>query len=258
MLRHEEFLSAFHGALTGGTPATGMLICPAGEAERRFAVYRNNMVHSLTQALAARFPVICRLVGGEFFNSLARLYIHSNGPNTPILAEWGAEFAPFLSGFPPLASYPYMADVARIEYARGRAFHAADSVAADPAWLSGLDPLSARLGIHSSVSVLHLQHPAVSIWARNQPEGGSVTLSEEPEIALILRDRSYAVPVCAIRPGDAALIEALQHGECLGEAALRALAAQPDHDPSGILVHLMRQGAIINPEAHPCAARSQA
>ncbi|MBP0650496.1 putative DNA-binding domain-containing protein, partial [Mycobacterium tuberculosis] len=39
---------------------------PAG---RRFAVYRNNVVVSLIDALAARFPVVAMLVGDAFFRA---------------------------------------------------------------------------------------------------------------------------------------------------------------------------------------------
>jgi hypothetical protein len=248
--RHADFLAAFRGALNGGTLPRDMLIGAAEEAERRFAVYQNNVTHSLIEALTSRYPVICRLVGTDFFAALARLYVQADGPRSPILAEWGESFAEFLSSFPPLASYPYMGDVARIEYARGRAFHAADALPVDPAWFSAQDPWSVRLGLHSSVTVLRLQHPAVSIWERNQPGGESVKISEGREIALILRDRGFAVPVHAISPGDATLIEALRAGDCLGEAAIRARSAQPGHDPQDILIHLMRQGAIIGPAAH--------
>ena len=236
--RHTDFLSVFRGALNGGTLPPDMLIGDDQEAERRFAVYQNNVTHSLIEALTVRFPVICRLVGTEFSAALARLYIDADGPRSPILAEWGESFAEFLSSFPPLASYPYMADVARIEYARGRAFHAADAVPVEPAWFSAQDPWSVRFSLHSSVTVLRLQHPAVSI-----------KISEGREIALILRDRGFDVPVLAISPGDATLIEALRAGDCLGEAAIRAKSAQPGHDPQDILIHLMRQGAIIKPEA---------
>lgn len=249
MSRHAEFLAAFHGALNGGTLPPNMLIGAPEEAERRFAVYRNNVAHSLIEALAARFPVICRLVGKDFFAALARLYVQADGPRSPILAEWGGSFAEFLSSFPPLASYPYMGDVARIEYARGCAFHAADAVPVEPAWFSVQDPWSVRLGLHSSMIVLRLQHPAVSIWAKNQPGGNAVEIPEGSEIALILRDRSFAVPVHSISPGDAALIEALRAGDCLGDAATRAGNAQPGHNPQDTLIHLMRQGAIIKPEA---------
>jgi hypothetical protein len=234
--------------LNGGSLPPDLVMGDAEEATRRLAVYQNNVAHSLIEALAQRFPVICRLVGPEFFAALARCYIEADGPRSPVLAEWGEGFGGFLSDFPPLAAYPYMAEVARIEFARGRAFHAADALPVDPAWFSAQDPWSARLGLHPSVHVLRLRHPAVSIWGRNQPGGEQVTLPQGGEIALILRDRSFAVPVRAISPGDAALIEALQEGDCLGGAASRARRAEPDHDPQHILTHLMRQGALTTPE----------
>jgi hypothetical protein len=142
-----------------------------------------------------------------------------------------------------------MGDVARIEYARGRAFHAADAVPVEPAWFSAQDPWSVRPGLHPSVIVLRLQHPAVSIWTKNQPGGEAVEIPDGSEIAFILRDRSFAVPVHSISPGDAALIEALRAGDCLGGAATRAGKAQPGYNPQDILIHLMRHGAIIKPEA---------
>ena len=40
-------------------------------ADRRFAVYRNNVITGLIDALAQRFPVVCRLVGEEFFRAMA-------------------------------------------------------------------------------------------------------------------------------------------------------------------------------------------
>jgi hypothetical protein len=248
--RHAEFLAAFRGALSGGSLPPEMLAGAAGEAERRIAVYRNNVAHSLIEALSARFPVICRLVGTDFFAALARLYIDADGPRSPVLAEWGESFADYLSGFPPLAAYPYMGDVARIEYARGRAFHAADSRPVDPAWFSAQDPWSVRISLNPSLSVLRLQHPAVSIWAKNQAGGETVRIPEGGEIALILRDRGFEVPVRAISPGDAALIDALREGNCLGEAATHAGHAEEGHQPRDILIHLMRQGAIVTPEAH--------
>jgi hypothetical protein len=42
-------------------------------ADRRFAVYRNNVAAGLANALAARFPVVKRLVGDEFFRAMAHI-----------------------------------------------------------------------------------------------------------------------------------------------------------------------------------------
>lgn len=246
MPAHPEFLARFDAALRGGAQPPRLLARDPAEIDRRFAVYRNNVATGLSQALAARFPVIRRLVGEDFFAALARLYAEAERPASPVLAEWGGGFADFLDGFPPLADWPYMGDVARIEQARDRAFHAADSAPVDPSAFLAADPGRLRLGLHPSVILLRLAHPAVSIWLRNQPGAEDGPLANGPQIALILRDPAFQVPVRAIGPGDATLIAALQAGAPLAEAAARAQEAQPDHDPQPLLVALMQAGAIVH------------
>lgn len=239
-----EQQSLFDAALRGGSLPPGVTATDPAEAARRFAVYRNNVTVSLTEALARRFPVIMRLVGATFFRATAQAFVQANRPRSPVLAEWGEGFPAFLATFPPLAAWPYMADVARIEYARGRAFHAADARPLDPAALTGADPASLRLALHPSVAVLRLSCPAVSIWSQNQPSGQRAPLPVGAETALILRDPAFSVQVEAIGPGDAALIRALLDGQTLAHAAGAALRLEPGHDPQPRLVHLMRAGAI--------------
>jgi len=248
---HADTLAAFRAALRGGALPPGLSGSDPDETARRFNVYRNNGTVSLSQALARRFPVIQRLVGEVFFAALARAYHSADPPRSPVLAEWGAGFSGFLAGFPPLAGWPYMADVARIEYARGLAFHAADAAPIAPSALAGADPEALRLGLHPSLAVLRLAHPAVAIWAQNQPGAAPAPLPPGPQIALILRDPAHAVPVESIPPGDAALIEALLQGEPLARAAGHAQRAEPGHDPTPRLVRLMQQGAITRSLA-PC------
>lgn len=238
-------------ALTGGALPAGLTAADPSEVERRFAVYRNNVAVGLADALAARFPVIRQLVGDEFFAAMARVHCATDGPKSPVLAEWGAGFAAFLEGFPPLAAYPYLPDVARIEYARGRAFHAADAAPVDPARLVRADPDRLRLWLHPSVILLHLSHPAVTIWARHQPGGAALPPASGPETALILRDAAFAVPVHRLGPGDAALVAAMLQGQTLAEAAQIAQGIAPDHDPQPLLVALMQAGAIIDARDDP-------
>lgn len=242
---HHSFVTEFSAALRGEALPQGLTARDMAEVERRFAVYRNNVAVSLTAALAARFPVIQRLVGEAFFAALARLYAATEGPQSPVLAEWGEGFADFLAGFPPLAAYPYLPDVARIEYARGRAFHAADAAPIDPAVLTTADPNRLRLGLHPSVCVLRLCCPAVSIWAQNQADGERLPLAQGAEIALILRDAAFDVPVRAISEGDAAMLSAILAGQSLAQAAGAAGLVQAGHIPAPLLVGLMRAGAIV-------------
>ena len=246
MPAHPDFLADFDAALRGASLPSGLLARDMAEVERRFAVYRNNVAASLTDALAARFPVIRRLVGETFFAPLARLFAEKERPRSPVLAEWGEGFADFLAAFPPLSAYPYLPDVARIEFARGQAFHAADARPVDPAKLAAADPARVRLAQHPSVSLLRSAYPAASIWARNQSGGEHLPLSRGPETALILRDASFAVPVRTLGAGDGALVEAILAGSVLSDAAAAAQNVEADHDPAPMLVALMRAGAITD------------
>ncbi len=247
MPAHPDTVAAFAAALVGGPPPPGLTARAPEEVARRLDVYRNNVATGLANALAARFPVIQRLVGDAFFAAMARVFAETHRPQSPVLATWGDAFPAFLSTFPPLTGFPYMADVARIEYARGLAFHAADARPLDPAQLAFADPAGLRLTLHPSVMLLRLSHPAVSIWARNQPGGDHLTLGQGPETSLVLRDPAFTVHVRALAPGDAAMMAALLSGATLGTAAQAAHAAAPGHDPQPLLVDLMRLGAITEP-----------
>ena len=243
---HPEFMAGFDLALRGGALPIGVTARDPSEVARRFDVYRNNVAVSLSEALARRFPVIRRLVGEDFFVAMARVYAEAERPKSPVLAEWGGGFAAFLEQFPPLANFPYMGDVARIEFARGCAFHAADARPVDAAVFATSCPEDLRLRLHPSVTLLHLRYPAVSIWARNQNGAKGATAATGPETALILRDRTYQVPVRALGGGDGAMVTALLAGERLADAALSARKAQANHDPMPLLVALMQAGAITD------------
>ena len=249
MHAHPDLLASFSAALTGSAVPAGVSATAADEVARRFDVYRNNVAAGLTEVLAKRFPVIARLVGDDFFRDLARVYARNHRPQSPVLLAWGDSFPSFLAAFPPLAAYPYMADVARIEVARGRAYHAADAFPIAPELLvqAASDPKGARLVLHPSVQVLRLDHPGVTIWQANQPgQTPDRAIVPMPECALILRNRQFEVPVAALAPGDAAMLGAMLSGCGLIVAATAAASAEPDHDPQPILVRLMQAGAIVH------------
>lgn len=273
---HAEFLTQFQAALMGGALPDGVractlrppqspetvteytlfpaqtdprvIPCTAEEVTRRFDVYRNNVVHSLSRALAARFPVVERVVGAEFFAAMAPIFLKQSLPQSPLLLEWGKDFPAFLDGFPPLAALPWLGDVARLELARGAAYHAADMPCLPPEALmqAASDAGAARLVLHPSVTVLASRWAVVTAWAMNQPGATPAPLPvNKPEAALILRDRRDEVPVQEIGPGDLAFVAGLHRGETLLQAAAEGQAAEPGHEPAGILTTLARRGALV-------------
>lgn len=239
------FTHAFaRGLRTGDLPA-GITATAPEEAERRFAVYRNNVAHGLSRALAARFPVIERLLGEEYFAALARAYLAASPPHTPQLYLWGDDFAAFLAAFPPLRPLPYLPDVARLEWLRGLAWHAADAEPVGAAELAAAAqaPADLRLRFHPSVTLLRTRHAAVTIWAANQPGAPPQEIDAmQPEAALVLRDRNDVVQVLSLSPSEAEVAAGLIRG--LPLMAAIALATTPGLDPGGFLFTLVRHGAL--------------
>lgn len=232
---HAAMQSRFHAALWSSETPGGL--GPDAARDRRFSVYRNNVQHGLRSALSRRFPVVERLVGAEFFVAMARVFAAAHPPETPVLITWGAAFPGFLAEFPPVASLPYLPDVARLELARGRAYHAADAPTADPAALLADDPSGLRLILAPSVIAFSSRFPAVSIWAANQPGAATGPLPGGPEFALVARTASFDVPVLPLDQGQHAVLSALLAGAPLARAAAET-------DPAPILALLLQHGLI--------------
>lgn len=215
----------------------------------RFAVYRNNVMSSLVNALADSFPVVHQLVGDEFFRAMAQVYVHARPPRSRILAEYGEAFPAFIEGFPPAGSLPYLADVARLEFLRIQAYHSADTAALSGEQIGAALAQPERLGavtfqLHPSVALLSSAFAIVSLWAAHQGEEAINQVDPlRAEHALILRNR-LDVEVMSIGHGAALFIQALLAGQCFGEAAEQALAVDPEFDISQHLAHLISTGAL--------------
>ncbi|MCK0209747.1 putative DNA-binding domain-containing protein [Starkeya koreensis] len=211
----------------------------AGPSERRFAVYRNNVAVGLIRALETRFPAVRSLVGEEFFGAMARDFIRSHPPASPVLAGFGDELPGFLAGFEPAADLPYLADIARIEAARTRAYHAADLARLDASVFAALPPDALerlRITLHPAATVVRSIHP---VWDILAAASGAGDVTEwTPQAVLI--DRPHLDVVMRPLPvGTAAFLAALAADAPLGDAATSASAADPAFNPTAALLDLI-------------------
>lgn len=241
---HSALLDPDHPVPDGLSDGTGH---PAG---RRFAVYRNNVAHSLTEALELSFPAIVKLIGLENFRKLAGLFLRQHPPSVPMLSRYGAEMAEFLTQFQPLQHLGYLPDVARLEQAIRLSYHAADAAAIDPAVLQTMSPealTTARFDLSPALRLVRSSWPIHAIWAFNLEDGPKPVA--QPENALILRP-GFDPEVQAISDAAAVFINELQTGNSLGAANDAALSAEPTFDLSHALGLLLAGQAItqVRPE----------
>ncbi len=225
------------------------LACPPGtDRAERFAVYRNNVAVGLIEALRSTYPVVDRLVGREFFTAMARAHAFDRPPDSPVLLAYGANFPAFVAGFGPAAGLPYLADVARLEWAWQEAYHAAD---ADPMPVAALESLpkkrlpGLRLILHPSARLLRFASPALTIWRLHQEaaEPAPIELDGRPEQALILRPGT-SVGAIALSPGAFAFLDGLRQNRSVALSVADALAAEPGLDVAELLAHLFEAGAF--------------
>lgn len=221
---------------TRGIPP-GLRASGRDRGERRFNVYRNNVFVSLTEALVARFPVCHALVGDEFFRAMARVFIELSPPRSPLLMTYGDDFGSFVDTFPPARPVPYLGDVARLEAALTRAYHAADASPLTVDELASLTPCrweQIHVELHPSVQIVASPYPVVSIWdAHIRPDEHSVIDSASGEDGLVARP-DLEVEVHRLPPGAAALLTVLLKGASL-RAAADAAAVDPRFDLIGTL-----------------------
>lgn len=222
---------------------TGLNDGQGRSATARFNVYRNNVAVSLTDALATSFPVVAQMVGDEFFRAMAGLALRDAPPSNPLMATFGSDFPDFLERFPPVAHLPYLADVARIENAVRRAYHAADVVAFgadDLAQMDEVSLLSTAFSQGPAVTLLRSDHPVATLWHNHQPDSCPAPLTGAEDI-LIARPEFDPV-VVALPPGAYKVLAA-----CDGETRFaEAIAAGGDTlDLASLLQIILTSGCLV-------------
>lgn len=206
---------------------------PAGA---RYNVYRNNVAVSLAEALETGFPAIAKLIGPENFRAVAARYLRAAPPTSPLMMHYGAGFPEFLETVEPLAHLGYLSDVARLELALRRSFHAADHTPADPTLLQDVDDdalMACHMALAPSVELLRSPWPIVSIWAFNMRPGSSKPQAR-PEDALILR-AEFDPEQLVLPEGGAGFVTALFRGESFGSA----MTAAGDNFDVGVMLNLL-------------------
>jgi hypothetical protein len=221
--------------------------------QERFAIYRNNVMVGLVSALEARFPATRKITGADFFNCAAKLFAATQPPRSTLMMFYGEDFPTFLAGFEPAREVPYLADVARLEAARTRAYHAADANLLTPAALSGGFPdalAGMRFILHPSVEIVASGYPIVTIWAMNSGEIDLAPITDwRGEDALVSRP-GFDVEVRRLPPGAATFLQCLGFGTALGAAAQAAFAGNPSFDLAANLAALFA-GLVVEMTNQP-------
>jgi hypothetical protein len=225
LLRQQQLLRALWQR--GAGPSLKLWLRESHEQSRHaLAAYRGNAAATAERALASAFPTVQQLIGDESFALLARALWHHAPPQRGDLACWGDTLPEWLERDTQLADEPYLADVARVDWAVHTIEQAAD--AEPPVGGLGLlaehDPLQLRLRLRPGLMLVSSRWPVVTIWQAHQRADAdrfapvrAAFAAGTAEHALIARS-GWRAQVDTLDAGDAAFTAALLRGASLGHA----------------------------------------
>lgn len=217
---------------------------PAGA---RFNVYRNNVVVSLTEAMHSAFPVISKLLGKENMDGVSGLYIRAHPPSSPMMMFYGEHFPAFLAKMKQLGHLGYLADVARLELALRRSYHAADATPITANALGQIAPdtlMQTRLTLAPSIQLVTSPWPIFDIWRYNTNDSAPKPEAVSQDI-LITRPEFDPIPQ-RLPVGGAFWISSLMQGQPIGKAHESTQISTPEFDLGATLTLLLQGEAIVN------------
>jgi hypothetical protein len=220
------------------------------DGARRIRIYRNNYLANLGEALAAVYPVTVRLVGEDFFRQLARRYAGETRSNSGDIRRYGNAFPDFLESIGEIAGFPYLPDVARLEWAWHRVFHTETAESLDLTALRMIAPEDCpglRFHLQPAARLLDSIYPVLRIWQVNLEDwqGDKTVDLAEGGVSLLVHRSKNTVTVEALPPADYRLLERLSLGERLAEAIGNMRSADPDFDFGGALARFVSRGVLV-------------
>jgi hypothetical protein len=192
------------------------------EAMDRMSIYRNNVILSLSTAIADTFPVVKRLIGDECFQAAAVAFVREQPPSQPSLLYYGENFIDYIKTYPACIELDYISDVAQLEWYYIRAFHAEESDLLDNQELQQILPESladAVFKIHPSVRLMQSDWPVDYIWEENlKQDVETIDLNSHAGCKLLLYRDQLQVQVVNLAPECFDFLTGLNDGKSINNA----------------------------------------
>jgi len=144
-------------------------------AEDRLDIYASMYFYRLRDSLAEDFPRVAAIVGGAAFHNLATDFLLAHPSRHWSLRALGVPFPEFLESHALSGPFPFLADLARLEWARIEMFDAADAevLSRDEAAAGGPE---LHLALVPAARLLSLAWNVAPVWralGQEEPPAGS-------------------------------------------------------------------------------------
>lgn len=243
-------------AVTGQKPASDSLlhsIQPARDINVgcRLEAYRANVMGAHLHALEQAFPVTREVLGARYWRQLLQEEIKSFESTTPDLHAYG-EFVPKLlirtrQHRPELRDFPYLGDLATLEWQVHCARFAPDDLPFDWGAFKALPPerqSRATLTLSRAFTIFRSKYPVDVIWYAHQAKEEAAPDLRQTATCCIHRINRFDVTVTRLNRQHANLLVAIRNGIGLENLAEAAEFKEPGQTIQQ-LYDWIRQGWIV-------------
>ncbi|MFQ5720164.1 MAG: putative DNA-binding domain-containing protein [Acidobacteriota bacterium] len=165
-------------------------------------IYANMYFYRLRDALAEDYPKLVAVLGGARFHNLVTDFLLAHPPSRPALRHLGAMLPAFLAAHPLAQEQPFLADLARLEWARLDLFDEADATVLTREVLSAWSPADARdrlLALVPACRLLELEWSVAPLWRAIEDELGTAGAAGSHSGAVEAGDE-FIEPFALVRP----------------------------------------------------------
>ncbi|WP_250656241.1 DNA-binding domain-containing protein [Alkalimarinus coralli] len=221
-------------------------------SNERLAIYRGSVRGGLLQALSDIYPTLNKLLGDNPFEGLCRRYIEETPSQSANIAEYGHRLAEFVASFKPLSEYPYMADVARLEWAWHQVFNESDSIPLDLERLGLMSPeqqMALKFHPPKASRLIHSHWPIHKIWQNNQPHQSDEQSDQTIELIrsdffLLIWRREYEMRVDLLEEPQWHFLSSLNQTANFSAAIEVFLEEYPDQNVPELFATAVRHGWV--------------
>lgn len=243
--RQRALLSAIRAQASDPMPARW--IAPEREAAG-LAPYRGHARVLAPRVLAQAFPTVHALLGAlddEAWSRLARQLWHDHPPVEGDLNRWGAALPGWLSAHTRGVDWPWLSDVARLDWACHESTQAADATLQGDtlARLGDTEPDALLIRLMPSIHVVRSDWPVVSLRCAPDPAWRPSLAALEAECALITRP-GWHPQVDVLPPAWVDWMSAMVMGDAQPRLGALLDRQAPAFDLTAWLTHALTQGWI--------------
>jgi len=217
--------------------------------EVRLEIYGNAYRSRLVEALASNYPMLQIYLGDEQFEELGHAYMNANPSIFRSIRWFGDQFENFLNQHSDCQSYPYLAELAKLEWTMTLTFDATDHCLITMEDISNLSPeawTDMRLIAHPSAHLIEFSWNVVQIWQDLSQEKIPVDpIQNEIPISWVFWRKDLVNQYCSLPQDESFAMNAMLKGMTFGEIC-EGLCQWVNEDEAAMRAASLLKGWIVS------------